>query len=209
MIDLQQHISLLIEHYGYGGIMIALVAGIVGLPLPDEVLLAFVGFQVYKGDMLFLPSVLSAFIGAAGGISLSYLLGIKLGLPFIHRYGPRLHLTEKKLDSARKSFIKFGPILLFFGYFIPGFRHITAYLAGINGYSYQKFSKYAYTGAFLWTLVFITLGRSLGREWIKADELIARYSIPLLIIAVLAIGIGLVIWNQAKAKKTNEKRRQT
>jgi membrane protein DedA with SNARE-associated domain len=40
---MEQHIDFLIGHYGYFGIIIALVGGIVGLPLPDEVLLTYVG----------------------------------------------------------------------------------------------------------------------------------------------------------------------
>jgi membrane protein DedA with SNARE-associated domain len=41
---MEQHIDFLIGHFGYFGIIIALVGGIVGLlPSPDEVLLTYVG----------------------------------------------------------------------------------------------------------------------------------------------------------------------
>lgn len=77
-----QHWNYLIEHFGYFGIFIALIGGIIGLPLPDEVLLTFVGFNVYEGRMSYLPSILFALIGTCVGISLSYFLGMKLGMPF-------------------------------------------------------------------------------------------------------------------------------
>lgn len=48
---MEQHIGELIAHYGYFGIVIALAGGIVGLPIPDEFLLTFVGYNVSKGVM--------------------------------------------------------------------------------------------------------------------------------------------------------------
>src|SRR5947207_8997111 len=90
----QNHIDFLIEHFGYFGIIIALVGGIIGLPIPDEVLLTYVGYNVFQGRMSYLPSILCAFIGTCVGISLSYFLGIKLGLPFLHKFGPKIHITE-------------------------------------------------------------------------------------------------------------------
>ena len=48
---MEQHIGELIAHYGYFGIIIALAGGIVGLPIPDEFLLTFVGYNVSKGVM--------------------------------------------------------------------------------------------------------------------------------------------------------------
>ena len=38
-----QHIDFLIGHFGYLGIIVVLIGGIVGLPIPDEVLLTYVG----------------------------------------------------------------------------------------------------------------------------------------------------------------------
>jgi len=41
------HVQSLIEHYGYFGIILILVGGIVGLPLPDEIFLTYVGYRAY------------------------------------------------------------------------------------------------------------------------------------------------------------------
>lgn len=61
---MEQHIDYLIAHFGYFGIIIVLIGGIVGLPVPDEVLLTYVGYKVYQGTLSYMPSVLSAFVGA-------------------------------------------------------------------------------------------------------------------------------------------------
>src|SRR3954465_476750 len=98
------YLNHLIEHFGYLGIIFALVGGIIGLPIPDEVLLTYVGFNVFQGKLAYLPSLLCACFGACGGISLSYLLGIKLGGPFLTKFGPKLHLTEQKVNRTKKLF---------------------------------------------------------------------------------------------------------
>ncbi|MEH7107890.1 MULTISPECIES: DedA family protein [Bacillaceae] len=192
------HLWFLIGHYGYWGIVIALIGGIVGLPLPDEVLLTFVGYNVYLGNMAYLPSILCAFAGACIGITLSYLLGLKLGLPFLKRFGPKLHITEDRIEQTKKLFEKMGPLLLFIGYFIPGVRHVTAYLSGINGYSYKKFFLYAYSGAFTWCFTFITVGKTLGENWRFVEFYLSRYSIYLFLLLLIGSYITYVYWKKRR-----------
>ncbi len=76
-----------IETYGYLGVFLSLMLGMFGLPVPDETILAFVGYLVFKGDFQALPALLAAFLGSICGITLSYLVGRTLGLPLLHKYG--------------------------------------------------------------------------------------------------------------------------
>ncbi|WP_462413105.1 DedA family protein [Neobacillus sp. Marseille-QA0830] len=196
------HLAGLIGHYGYFGITLALIGGMIGLPIPDEVLLTYVGYNVYTGNMSFLLSLLFSVIGAFGGITFSYLLGFKLGLPFLHKFGPKLHLTEERINRTHKLFEKMGPILLFVGYFIPGIRHIAAYLAGINSYSYKKFALFAYSGAISWCFTFITAGRLLGENWIHVTGYLSKYSIYLFFVLLLGC-IGIYTYWRKKRVITN------
>lgn len=198
---MEQHLTYLIEHFGYLGIVIALIGGIIGLPLPDEIILTYVGYNVFQGKVSYLYSLISAFIGASGGISLSYFLGVKLGLPFLKKFGPKIHITEERVDKTKKLFVRLGPFLLFVGYFIPGVRHITAYLAGINCYSFKKFVLYAYSGAIFWCFTFITLGRELGENWNKIETYVSRYSIYSILMVVIGSIIGLIYWRKKRAIK--------
>jgi membrane protein DedA with SNARE-associated domain len=206
MVILGQQIDYLLGRFGYFGIILALIGGIIGLPIPDEVLLTYVGFNVYIGKMAYIPSLVSAFTGAIGGISLSYFLGIKLGLPFLKKYGPKFHINEAKINRTKNLFSKIGPFLLIIGYFIPGVRHITAYLAGINNYSYKKFALFAYTGALIWSTAFITLGKALGDKWSNVIYYIERYRLFIIPLVALAVIVGVfVFWRKRKsASETKE-----
>ncbi|MFE5429306.1 DedA family protein [Peribacillus simplex] len=174
---MENHVAYLLEHYGYFGIIFALIGGIVGLPIPDEVLLTYIGYSVFQGELSYLISIVSAFVGATGGISLSYFIGHKFGLPLLEKFGPKLHITEQKINKTKKLFNKFGPYLLLFGYFIPGVRHLTAYIASVNSFPFRKFVVYAYTGALIWSFTFITLGRILGENWNNVELYMSTYSI--------------------------------
>ncbi|QHT62358.1 DedA family protein [Paenibacillus lycopersici] len=162
---MEHFLEQLITRYGYAGLTIALALGIVGVPVPDEALLTYSGYLVGDGRLLAPLVVLSAFVGAAAGITVSYALGSRLGLPFLLKYGPRIHLNSAKIERAQDWMNRYGRILLFVGFFIPGFRHVTAYMAGMSRFKLRTFLLYAYAGAFLWSTLFVYVGYLLGEQW--------------------------------------------
>ncbi|XRD24955.1 DedA family protein [Lysinibacillus fusiformis] len=196
-----QHVQSLIEHYGYFGIIVILIGGIVGLPLPDEVFLTYVGYSVYRESLEHIPALVSALIGAMGGITLSYYIYHRFGLPLLQKYGRKFHITEEKIDFTKKMFTKVGPFLLIVGYFIPGVRHLTAYIAAINDYPYKKFAFFAYTGAFIWTFTFITLGKVLGEKWRFVGYYLSHYSIYVILLFVLVMLIVYYLLKKRNVKK--------
>jgi len=189
---LEQHLDLFLMKYGYVGIFFSLALGVIGLPIPDEVLMTYAGYAVSRGILNLPFTLLSAFLGASVGISVSYAIAAKWGLPLLLKVGPYLHVTPKKIESTQKMFARYGPYLLFFGYFLPGVRHITAYLAGVASMDFRRFAGFAYAGALLWSLTFLMLGRVLGKEWYKVIIFIRHYGLTsLLILASIVIVIYL------------------
>ncbi|MDP4083688.1 MAG: DedA family protein [Bacillota bacterium] len=191
-------VDYLLVHFGYLGIIIALMGGIIGLPIPDEVLLTYIGFNVFQGKLSYLLSLICAFIGAMGGITLSYFIGYKFGLPLLKKVGPKFHITEDKINKTENLFKRFGPYLLVVGYFIPGVRHLAAYIAALNRFPYKKFAIYAYFGALIWSSTFITLGKILGRDWILVETYVTKYSIYLIAFILVAAIIVYFLWRRKK-----------
>ena len=152
-------------HYGYSALFLLLVAGIVGLPVPDETILTLAGFLVYRGKFDLAPMLLAGFLGSACGITISYLFGRTAGLFVIHKVGRLLRVDDGKLERVRAWFERLGKWTLIVGYFIPGVRHFTALVAGTSRLPYRQFALFAYTGALLWSSLFITLGYTVGHEW--------------------------------------------
>lgn len=175
MQGLEHYVTDIIYHYRYVGLFVLLSLGMVGIPVPDEFLMTFSGFLTSLGRMNFGKTLMLAALGSFLGMNLSYWIGRRLGIPFLHKIAPYLHLNEKKIARAEHWFQRFGDRLIVIGYFFPGFRHFTAYFSGMSEINYGRYAILAGTGAFLWTLTFITLGRILGVHWHKITLVLHRY----------------------------------
>jgi membrane protein DedA with SNARE-associated domain len=182
-----------ISAYGPAAIFVLLFLGVFGLPVPDETLLTFAGVLVRQGHLHFIPTFAAATLGSMGGITLSYVVGRTLGLGVVDRFGRWLHVTRADLARVEQWFEHSGRWLLTFGYFIPGVRHFTALVAGSSRLPRACFARYAYSGAAIWSLTFITLGWYMGPAWETALAAAHRHiTSVVVVIAGLACGYAVV-----------------
>jgi membrane protein DedA with SNARE-associated domain len=179
-------------HHAYGGVFCLLMFGIAGLPVPDELLMTYVGFLVHRGDLRIAPALASAFLGTICGITLSYVLGRTLGLRVLRRYGRYVHVTPELLARTHNWFERVGKWSLTFGYFVPGVRHLTAYVAGAAELEPHEFGMFAYTGGAFWVLTFVTLGYTLGEAWLRVIKKIQGAMLVFTAIASAALLIYLL-----------------
>ncbi|MFT9847040.1 DedA family protein [Aneurinibacillus sp. REN35] len=189
---MEQQLSELLGHYGYIGIVVAMIGGIVGLPIPDEILMMFVGYTVAKGSMKYGLAFSCACFGSMVGMTINYTLGRRLGLPFLRKFGPKFGITKRKIRYTQRLFRRFGAFLLVIGYFIPGARHLTPYLAGMSRLSFRKFALYAYPGGLFWVFIFITLGWKLGAKWTIVEYYLHHYK-PHILTAALCLIVLIVV----------------
>jgi membrane protein DedA with SNARE-associated domain len=192
---MEQQVLAWITQYGYFAIFFLLVFGIIGLPIPDETLLTFSGYLIYKGHLSLPMAFVSAVAGSGSGITISYQLGRIFGHKVLVRYGKYLHLTEERLDRAHAWFARIGHWALTFGYFIPGVRHITAYAAGIAEVAPHQFALFAYTGTVLWVSTFLSLGYLLGERW-EAVEKNIHYYLVWVAVGIVVLAAGYLVWRK-------------
>lgn len=151
-----------LNEYGSIALLVLLALGIIALPIPDETLIVLAGAFIRAEHLNFFPTALAAYLGAMIGISVSYLIGYGCGHFIIHKYGRWVGLTEAKFNKAHSWYEKYGVWTLLFGYFIPGVRHFTGIIAGSVEVKYKHFALFAYTGAFLWASLFLSIGYFFG-----------------------------------------------
>jgi membrane protein DedA with SNARE-associated domain len=187
-----------ITKYSYLEIFIVLGLGIVGLPVPDETLMAYIGFLISQGRLNYLYTLMAAFMGTSCGITIGYVLGMRLGNPFIKRYAAKMHVNPDDIQHAENFYNRYGKFALFVGYFMPGVRHLTAICAGASLMPYRTFALFAYTGGFLWTITLVSLGYYLGEKWRQIYMYSHRFMIPL----VLLLIIVLILYRFFKKGKT-------
>ena len=175
--------------------------GIVGVPVPDEWLLVFTGYLIWKGRFHPVLAVLVAFGGSSCGITLSYTIGRTLGLGFIHRYGRWFRISEEHIQRVHAWFDRIGHWALCFGYFVPGVRHFTAIVAGTSDLEFREFAIYAWSGALLWVCTFVSIGYFLGDQWQRVFETIDH---NIRIVTLAALGV-LVLYLAYKFWKSRQR----
>lgn len=188
-----------ITEYGYVAIIGLLMLGIVGLPVPDETLLTFTGYLVFRGTFRLPLAFAAALTGSACGITISYLLGRTFGLKLIHRYGRYVRIREEHVEKAHAWFRRAGHWSLTLGYFIPGVRHLTAYAAGMSDLEAPEFALFAYSGACLWVSTFLALGYFVGDRWEAVERNIHYYLVYLTVAGIIALA-GYWIWRKRRAR---------
>lgn len=151
------------------------MVGIVGLPIPDEVVLMFAGYLIFRGYFHPLPTAATAILGTFCGITVSYSLGRFAGFYLLQRYGHILRVSPERLARVQSWFHRVGRWAIFFSYFILGLRHLTALTAGASRVQFRIFAVFAYSGGFLWALSCISLGYFLGEELPKLSSQLRQY----------------------------------
>lgn len=175
--EMLSYIQELFTKYGYSVLFFGLLLEFIALPFPGETTMAFAGFLSYTGKLDFITLIAIAFAGTTIGMTLTYFIGLKAGLPFIQRYGKWFLFSQAKFEKTQMWFEKYGSILIFVGYFIPGVRHFTGYFAGIIALPFRKFALYAYSGALFWVVLFLGIGRVFGPQWIGIFHLFELYAL--------------------------------
>ena len=96
-------------------------------------------------------------------------------------------------EQVRAAFRHLGKWGLMFGYFVPGIRHLTAIVAGAAALEFSLFAMFAYAGAAIWSVVFITLGIYVGDRWEAVTAAIDAH-VWLVAIVAAAAGAAALIW---------------
>lgn len=188
---------MLIQNYGYPALFFALWLGIVGMPIPDEVVVMTGGFVTALGLLTPVPAFILTYLGVVSGLSLGYVLGHRLGAPVIERLVKKKK-AGKYLIKAQELLEHFGHYALVLSYFFPVVRHLVPYLVGIGKMPYRKYATYSYSTGFLWTLVYFVIGRLFGNHIERIAEWVTEYGWYGLAILSLT---GLVIWRVKRSSK--------
>ena len=172
-----------IAQYGYLALFALLMLGIVGLPVPDETLLTFAGYLIFKHELMPMPTAVAAVSGSLCGITLSYGLGRSFGPYLVDHVGHLFGVQPQDLDRVRAWYGRWRKYTLVVGYFVPGLRHVAALTAGSSRLPLRVFALFASIGGCLWTGTFLALGYGLGEEWAHTSATLHR---------LLAIAAGTV-----------------
>ena len=161
-----------------------------GVPLPGEtILVAAALLAATTGQININVVVLAAAAGAIVGDGTGYMVGRRLGLPFLRRYGRYIRLDEDRLLIGRYLFFQYGNAVVFFGRFIAVLRMFAALLAGANGMPAGRFFFFNITGGVCWACLFGFGAYAVGAEIYKISGTLSVISLGLFIAVGYAFSI--------------------
>ena len=157
--------------------------------------------------IIFIESgVLFPFLPGDSMLVTAAILRDQLGFWLGHRFGRKLFKPDAKilitehLEQAEAFFLKYGPLALVLGRFIPIVRTYIPVAAGTAEMPYKKFVGWNVTGAVLWIVSMVGIGVLLGDIPGIADR-IDMIAIVIVLVSVTPVVISAMI-NWRKSKKT-------
>ena len=199
----------LVEHWGYAGIVAAMVLENVIPPIPSEVIMPLAGFYVGQGKLNFLLVVLAGLLGTVVGALPWYGIGRLVNEERLRRWlehhGRWVGVTSDELDRSRVWFQRHGVAVVFWGRLIPAIRTLISVPAGVEMMPFGPFLFWTTAGSLIWNLALTAAGWALGSHWdqvllwVKPVEGIINKLIALALFTVLA-WLGLRIWRRRQAR---------
>ena len=127
--------------------------------------------------------------GALAGDTAGYLLGRRLGRPWLERHGRLVGMHHGVLARIDALFARHGGKAVLIGRFIGFLRAMAPFAAGAAGMPYARFAPYNAAGAIAWAVAFVLLGYFLGESWTVAEKWIGRVGV-----VAGALALGAAVW---------------
>lgn len=187
----------IMEDYGYLGVFLLIMVENLFPPIPSEVILTFGGFMTVSTSLTVLGVVLVATFGSVMGAIILYWVGTYLNLSrlerFVDKWGKILRLSRKDIYKANAWFEKYGYWTVFFCRFVPLIRSLISLPAGMAQMNFVMFIILTTIGTFIWNLVLVSLGATLGDHWETIVYYMDIYS-NITYTAIALIGIAFIIY---------------
>src|SRR5215212_8077787 len=130
----------------------------VGLVAPGETIVMAGGVIAGQGEIDLLPLIGLVWTCAVLGDTTSFLVGRRLGRRFLMKHGPKVGITEPRLEQVERYFDRHGGKTILIGRFIGLVRALAPFVAGSSGLAYKRFIPFSVVGTGLWSTAFCLLG---------------------------------------------------
>ena len=190
-----------IDKFGYAALFFLLWLGIVGMPIPDEVIVMTGGLVASLGLLKPVPAFIMTYLGVVSGLSLGYFLGRFMGEPVLKRLRKRKKMTVH-VDKSFAMVDKYGPLSLLLSYFLPIVRHIVPYIVGFGKMPFYRYAIFSYSIGLIWTFLLFMAGYFFGNYIDVVGQTIERYGVHsvLVLMLILLLFIGLTVYLRRKRR---------
>ncbi len=171
------------------GVMAFLETGaFIGLVAPGETVVIVGGLVAGQGKIDIYLLIGIVWFAAVAGDTASFLLGRRLGREFLLKHGPRLRITEARLEQVEGFLHRHGGPTILFGRFVGLVRAIAPFVAGASRMPLRRFMPYDIVAAGAWATLFSLLGFIFWRSFDRVVNIAKKGALAFAAIAGLVVG---------------------
>lgn len=187
----------IVARLGYLGIILVLVLGGLGLPVPEEAPILLAAVFARQGKMSVPLALASCFVGVLAGDFIVYAIGYFQGERVLSFRMTRRFLTREREAQIKGYFHRHGIRILITGRFVPGFRTAAYLTAGILRLPPMRLFLADLCAATMSTLLMFGMGyffaKWVEKQWKQAQGMA---------VIALALGVaGFLLYRHYKARK--------
>jgi membrane protein DedA with SNARE-associated domain len=186
----------IINQVGYFGIFLGMFLESTLVPIPSELVMIPAGMAASKGSMNIYIVTIVGILGNVSGAVFSYHLASSIGRKLLLKVGKYFFVKEQTIIKIEKFFEKHGPISVFIGRLLPGFRHFISLPAGIAKMDLKTFYFYTSAGSTIWTSILAALGFFIGEN----QELLTKNLHNIILFCVICSAVILALYFIKKRK---------
>ncbi|MFW6055638.1 MAG: DedA family protein [Thermodesulfobacteriota bacterium] len=192
-----------IGQLGYTGITGLMFLESSFFPFPSEVVIPPAGYLASIQKMNIWLVIAAGTGGSLLGAVFNYWLALKLGRPFLLKYGKYLFISEQTLAKADIFFLRHGHISTFIARLLPGIRQYISLPAGLARMNLFIFCLFTSLGAGIWVVILALLGYLFGKNQELINEQL--HNILLLIVPACFLLVILYVYRYQRLKKAGKK----
>ena len=189
-------INALITQYGYAALLIGSLA-------EGETVTLLGGVAAHQGLLKFPLAVLAVALGGMIGDQVLYLFGRRFGNRALRRFSRH----QKKIDRAQGLILRYPVWCIIGTRFMYGFRVIGPLLIGASRVPPKLFIPLNILGAFIWALIFTTLGY-LGGEaiapWLHDVDRHLKHFIWLILAVAVVMLLRLFLKRRSRRRENQD-----
>jgi membrane-associated protein len=146
-----------IQQHGYLALFLSFYVCLLGLPIPNEVLVMTGGLLAATDYFNPVLTFLIVYVTVILNATILYWVGNAFGNRIICKL-EKVERLNKKLTKASSLIHRYGSFAAAICYLLPIVRHLIPFLMGTYRISYHTFACFSYISGFVWTLILFLIG---------------------------------------------------
>ena len=190
------------------GLIFLETTALAGFLVHGELVLLAGGVAAERGDATLVLVWLLAACAAVAGDVVSFVMGRRLGRPFIERHGRRVRLDAGRLARVDRFFTRHGGKAVVLGRFTGFLRATLPFVAGSSGVALRRLLPFSIASALAWTALFTVLGYAFSESIEAAGDTATRVALIVVVLGTAAF-VTRARWERRRRPPVSAPRQPT